>query len=528
MAAKRSPSRQKLINAALELFASQGITETTTRQIAEQAGVNEVTLFRQFGNKHGLLLAAIEEAEVFSTLAHTLAQEASQVHSLEQALRDYVDARLQALEAMPEFVRSLVGEAGQYPTENRQSLGRELTQANRFVADYLVTAMQQGPLKTRVPAEKFASLLNSLLLGYAVLEFTSEFHQLWDNREDFLDYVVSLFLNGAVHRISEDAARPESRLPDPLGASMVPPIKLPDDLPSLERLPTQLSNASSGSMASSAPLSAPSSTSGPSEMSPPNFPPEEVADFPAGIVHDILKQSKTLGLQEFALAYVLFGAGLSPTEIAQLQRSHYQSNRNQHFLQIPQDPGRLVPLNQWILGKRYGSANKNPLSQWLKSRSDDYPALFIHLTPTEAVQTETVNTETTATNENDIDDVQGEIAAAAQDKAKASNKKKRSKKPQQTLDIRPMNLTDIEDCWQRSTEAIAIPGQQFPLAQAQQTWCIDMLIRGITPENLSLLTGIEVDDLAPYIRRAQVKRALEQAMDLDRKTSDRKVSDSSE
>ncbi|HEY9882666.1 MAG TPA: helix-turn-helix domain-containing protein, partial [Thermosynechococcaceae cyanobacterium] len=64
MPAQRNPTRQRLIHAALELFAVQGVTDTTTRQIAELAEVNEVTLFRHFGNKHGLLLAVIEDAGV--------------------------------------------------------------------------------------------------------------------------------------------------------------------------------------------------------------------------------------------------------------------------------------------------------------------------------------------------------------------------------------------------------------------------------------------------------------------------------
>ena len=64
MSRTRTSSRARLINAALELFTSQGVTETTTRQIAELAQVNEVTLFRQFGNKQGLLLAVIEDSAV--------------------------------------------------------------------------------------------------------------------------------------------------------------------------------------------------------------------------------------------------------------------------------------------------------------------------------------------------------------------------------------------------------------------------------------------------------------------------------
>ncbi|NJK64654.1 MAG: helix-turn-helix transcriptional regulator [Synechococcaceae cyanobacterium SM2_3_1] len=58
-------TRQRLLNTAKELFARQGITHTTTRQIAEAAGVNEVTLFRHFKSKQGLLLAVFADLGVF-------------------------------------------------------------------------------------------------------------------------------------------------------------------------------------------------------------------------------------------------------------------------------------------------------------------------------------------------------------------------------------------------------------------------------------------------------------------------------
>ena len=48
---------QRLVAAARELFAERGYAATTTRAIAERAGVNEVTLFRRFTNKAGILRA---------------------------------------------------------------------------------------------------------------------------------------------------------------------------------------------------------------------------------------------------------------------------------------------------------------------------------------------------------------------------------------------------------------------------------------------------------------------------------------
>ena len=194
MPSSRNLTRQKLIHAAIELFASQGVSETTTKQIAELAQVNEVTLFRQFGNKHSLLLAVIEDADVFAQLATQLPP----ASSLPQMLREYADTCLQALSQTPAAIRSLVGESGQYSLENRQGLGRSFDRANRRVAKYLKTNMGGPSPDLQLPIEQIVSLLHTLLFGYATIELTSEFHGLWRDRADFLDRVVALFIAGAV------------------------------------------------------------------------------------------------------------------------------------------------------------------------------------------------------------------------------------------------------------------------------------------------------------------------------------------
>ena len=44
----------------------------------------------------------------------------------------------------------------------------------------------------------------------------------------------------------------------------------------------------------------------------------EVADLPASLVHQILQQARKLGVQDYALAYVLFAGGLSVGELVGL------------------------------------------------------------------------------------------------------------------------------------------------------------------------------------------------------------------
>ncbi|MEA5566555.1 TetR/AcrR family transcriptional regulator [Anabaena sp. UHCC 0399] len=396
-------TRQRLIQAALELFTAQGVSATTTRQIAEKAAVNEVTLFRNFGNKHGLLLAVLEESAAFTHLGESLISRATPPGDVYQALKDYASDTLQALERMPELVRSVVGEADQFPAENRRALGRGLTEANRYVAQYLVTVIQQGDLNTYLPAEKLASLLNGMILGYAVIEFTSEFHELWESRDDFLENLVELFLRGAMSSVTSSLLT--------------------------------------------------------------TYNTQEIADLPAVLVHEILRQAKRSGVQDYAIAYLLFATGLSPQEIVDLQRNHQIYDPQSHLLQIT-TPGyvRQVPVNQWILGKRYGSYTNNPLIKWLKSRKDSQAAMFL--------------------------DATGKLIAES----------------------------EVLQYWQTWTQGLLTPqGKPPEIAQAQHTWRVEMLMRGISLENLSILTGCDRAQLQAYAHRAREKAALEQATRLDQK-----------
>jgi AcrR family transcriptional regulator len=411
MPSSRNLTRQRLIRAAIELFATQGVTETTTKQIAELAQVNEVTLFRQFGNKHGLLLAAIEDAEVFAQLGQNLTSNLPPADNLPQMLRDYANTCLQALEQTPAIVRSLVGESGQYSTKNRQALGRSFDRANRRVAKYLKTAIGESHPDLPLPIEQLTGLLNTLLFGYATIELTSEFHGLWRDRSDFLDKVITLFLSDKIATADRSSNLVESTNIQPIAAD------LPESL---------------------------------------------LKDLPSAIVHEILQQAKKQGVQTYALIYVLFGAGLSVSEVVRLNRSHHFSTSDRQLLQITQGLVRQVPVNQWIMGKKYGSYLKNPLTQWLRSRKDANVALFLG------------------------------------------------------ADGNALTEADFRQQWQQLTSEMITPtGDPPEIEQARSTWCVEMLMRGLNLDAMQVLTGWEASQLAPYVRRAQEQTSLLAAFALD-------------
>lgn len=58
-----STTDSKIIDATIDLVGELGYKGTTTRQIAERAGVDEVTLFRRFGSKETLVKRAVGFAQ---------------------------------------------------------------------------------------------------------------------------------------------------------------------------------------------------------------------------------------------------------------------------------------------------------------------------------------------------------------------------------------------------------------------------------------------------------------------------------
>jgi AcrR family transcriptional regulator len=406
MSTPRKSTKARLIEAALDLFAERGVTETTTKAVAERAQVNEVTLFRNFGNKYRLLLAVIQDSAVFAKLVHALVEQANAKDNVADFLQEYALESLRTLNKAPDLVRSIVGEAGNYPVENRIALGKGLSEANRYVADYLEQAIAKENLSSDLTSEQIVNLLNFLLIGYFIVESSTEGYINWSDHNNFLDSLVTLFLQGSF-----------------------------------------------------------ASSSRVTETSIVQVEPAEIADLPASLVRSLFKKAKRTGKQEYALIYVLFASGLSLVEVLHLERSHSVVEPQQHLLQVNYGHERQVPLNQWVMGFRYGSSTINPLIQWLKSRKDEQAAIFI----------------------NDV----GEA----------------------------MNAAELQAIWRNLTTDLLTPQGEPPgINQARQTWCVEMLMRGMELEDLSILSGIDIEHLKQYAQRARNKAALESAARLDKKT----------
>jgi AcrR family transcriptional regulator len=117
--ADKTSTEQKLLQAAREVLARDGVSGATTREIARVAGVNEVTLFRKFQTKQGLLTAVLEDA--FLPAADSGPWPSLQNGStLQEVVSHFAAVDFERKRRNISFMRVLVGEShrlGEHETE---------------------------------------------------------------------------------------------------------------------------------------------------------------------------------------------------------------------------------------------------------------------------------------------------------------------------------------------------------------------------------------------------------------------------
>lgn len=148
---------ERVFTAAITVMGQHGYAGATTRQIAEEAGINEVTLFRRFGSKVELLRRALlAEVEVFE------AEDLHDTGDIEADLRRIVAAYQRLLGRHGPLIPIVLSEASRNPEFRdvlevpRRLLGR--------VAALLQSYQERGQLRREPPLQAVAGLIAPLLM----------------------------------------------------------------------------------------------------------------------------------------------------------------------------------------------------------------------------------------------------------------------------------------------------------------------------------------------------------------------------
>lgn len=191
-----SATRERLLSAAFKVFSRDGLHGATTRAIAQEAGVNEVTLFRHFKTKEGLLEVLI--ADKVAVVARQSGQVASDAQwgngSLRANLSRFAEHYYALVSEGEAFIRTMIGEARRYPEHARKMI----VDAAKPLCDALVanleTARKAGKVRRgldlNVTAKAFLDMLLAGMLRHTA-GFTDE-----STPEQFITTCADIFATG--------------------------------------------------------------------------------------------------------------------------------------------------------------------------------------------------------------------------------------------------------------------------------------------------------------------------------------------
>jgi TetR/AcrR family transcriptional regulator len=184
---------ERILNAAMLIFAKNGYHGATTIKIAKEAGVNEVTIFRKFKTKENLLNAVIRKNlnETLNTLDLILCKEKNAdleicIKTLGINLKQFFDDRM-------EFLLFMITEGRKTP-ETRILFTQFQFKMLEHLKDYFQDQMDRGKIRRNNP-DLLAFTLFSFIFNKSISEELFDHSFLPDDLNSFDEY-ANIFING--------------------------------------------------------------------------------------------------------------------------------------------------------------------------------------------------------------------------------------------------------------------------------------------------------------------------------------------
>jgi len=184
-------TRTRLLEAAARVFSQHGIQGATTREIAREAGVNEVTLFRHFKSKEQLLYAVVERSMI--TEERLIRSIDSWTTNLKESLAQYAQQYFTLLEQKEALARAFLAEARAFSPSVQERIGELLSPIRAELIALLTAAKQAGLIRNDVDTECAVDAFKNSL--YAALLRQSYLPARY-SKEKYITQVVNIFVRG--------------------------------------------------------------------------------------------------------------------------------------------------------------------------------------------------------------------------------------------------------------------------------------------------------------------------------------------
>ncbi len=187
--------RRQIVQAAVELFSRKGFRGTTTREIAEAAGISEAMIFKHFATKQELYSAIIEAK---SETEELLASAAKAARGKDDAgvLRAVGLKMMEQTERDPSLMRLLLFSALEGHELSEIFFESRVRRLHEFLSSYIRKRIEDGrfrPVDPLVAARGFIGMIVHYLL---IHELFGVKRPPRSSPEEVVELFMSIFLKG--------------------------------------------------------------------------------------------------------------------------------------------------------------------------------------------------------------------------------------------------------------------------------------------------------------------------------------------
>ena len=203
---KAAERREQIVQAAVELFSRRGFRGTTTREIAEAAGISEAAVFKYFATKEDLYTAIIEtKARTDEVIAKAAAAAARRddagvfravgLHFLGEVQRD------------PTLMRLLLFSALEGHELSEMFFRSRVRRLHEFLAEYIRAGTADGRFRSLDPLLAARAFLGMVFHNLLIHELFGVKREPTQGVHEVVETFVVLFLRGLQTGARREAAR---------------------------------------------------------------------------------------------------------------------------------------------------------------------------------------------------------------------------------------------------------------------------------------------------------------------------------
>ena len=191
---QKDKTRDKLLEATLQLISEKGYLGATTREIAAKAGVSELTLFRKFGKKEKLFEEMLE-SYTFLPRLRDLIEEINEM-PVKEGLNTIGTRFLKTLQERRPLAQIMLSEMSHYPQKVRRIYQQMIDNLAKTLKSYLEIRKDRGEVRPIDMDFVSYAFLRVLFMTFAYESIIKEQKMSDEKIEHTVREAVTIFLNG--------------------------------------------------------------------------------------------------------------------------------------------------------------------------------------------------------------------------------------------------------------------------------------------------------------------------------------------